>query len=180
MYKGRNLEELHFSDRRRAAKLLVKQVNDNRLCQVRYRPEDVPLREWVEAVARNGREGVIFCKKDAPYRAGARVRTVLKWKPNRDYDVMVAGLGKPTKTMPANWARMMYGWSDGEVVGTILGNDAAGPRDEIAKHLGKVVTVRAKGMNPQGGLAYPRLLHFRPDKVAADCDKHEGVFVEDF
>jgi len=178
-YKGRDLTGVPFGQRLNALKRLVGVTGDGRLAIVEYKEQAGPMliAEWLRKISEAGAEGAVFGKLSEKYESGRRVRHLLKWRQTRSYDTVICGLAPKTATMPDGWKRLQYGWADRKVIGTILGDDAAGPEAEMKKHLGKIAELHAQGMNPQGALLYPRLICWRTDKVASDCDKSEGEFV---
>jgi len=162
-----------YISRRIKLRSLLEKLDDPRLVPVETKPDGISVRDWLNTLIDRNAEGAVFNEINGKYLPDNRVSHVMKWKPVITYDVVITGLGKKTVYMPEGWVRLQYG-INGKVIGTLLGDDAAGPKEEMEKHLGRVVEVNARGLLPTGALLYPRLINFRDDKQANECDLYEA------
>jgi ATP-dependent DNA ligase len=169
-----------LSYRRAVTEELVRVQNlVGRLCVVRVTALSMDRRRLFQQICREGGEGIILKRWDAPYRPGSRCQDWVKLhNPARakEYDVVILDVtDKATysrdgfKTGEAAWVYGVYDPKRGEFrrCGQI---GLPGPRAEKERFIGKVITASAKFQFPDSGaLRHAHFVRIREDKDPKEC-----------
>ncbi len=109
---------------------------------------------------KDGMEGVMIKRLDAPYKAGKRVSTVMKAKFVKECDVVVTAVGVGGKD---NYELGVY--RDGELVN--VGRCSAIGKAQVG--VGAVIECRYLYFAVEDRLYQPRMMKVRTDKGATEC-----------
>ncbi len=148
-----------------------------------------------DILVNNGVEGAVFKKLDSPYVPGSRAANWVKMKASNPVDVVITDWnskpsewrvkpgdidsqtgeilleGDHTGPWKLGYVGLSYGYYDTKgCVVRVGGLGITGPAHEMAKHVGRVCSVKTYGrVNSTGALNHPVFLFWRDDKDANEC-----------
>ncbi len=168
---GHDFRREPWSVRRQALELDLFAGADRVSLSLAFKPDEAVADQLVK----EGYEGVVLKRKDSLYDEGRRSWDWLKRKAAYEVDAVITDCNSPpTKGSLGDsngWVVLSYGfYRDGQLVrcGSVGSSE---PREVQQLKVGKVAVIKCNGINTENGaLRHPRILRFRTDKAAEECE----------